>query len=151
MGYLGSLSQEPLGRIFSKCAFLNLLSPLGLPLPSNTLGSSKKLKNFPRGCVCVDNIDLLLIRYHLQKPSSRNGYFLLHIDYVVLVTLSAAAVGVVGFRWESSGACAPLVVEDFIQFGNPIRQFVIGKKGYQANLYYFIPLQSGFSSDASSI
>lgn len=45
----------------------------------------------------------------------------------------------------------PIVVEDFIQFGNPIRQFVIGKKGYQANLYYFIPLQSGFSSDTSSI
>ena len=50
MGYLGSLSQDPLGRIFSKCAFLNLLSPLALPLPSNVLGSSKKLKFFPRGC-----------------------------------------------------------------------------------------------------
>ena len=49
-GYLGSLSQDPLGRIFSKSVFLNLLSPLGLPLPSNALGSSKKLKNFPRGC-----------------------------------------------------------------------------------------------------
>ena len=53
MGYLGSLSQDPLGRIFSKCAFLNLLSPLGLPLPSNALGSSKKLKIFPRGCVWI--------------------------------------------------------------------------------------------------
>ena len=51
MGYLGSLSQDPLHRIFSKCVFLNLLSPLGLPLPSNALGSSKKLRNFPRGCV----------------------------------------------------------------------------------------------------
>ena len=50
VGYLGSLSQDPLGRIFSKCAFLNLLSPLALPLPSNVLGSSKKLKIFPRGC-----------------------------------------------------------------------------------------------------
>ena len=49
-GYLGSLSQDPLGRIFSKCAFLNLLSPLVLPLPSKVLGSSKKLKIFPRGC-----------------------------------------------------------------------------------------------------
>ena len=48
--YLGSLYRDPLGEIFSKCAFLNLLSPLGLPLPSNTLGSSKKLKKFPRGC-----------------------------------------------------------------------------------------------------
>ena len=47
VGYLGSLSQDPLGRIFSKCAFLNLLA---LPLPSNVLGSSKKLKFFPRGC-----------------------------------------------------------------------------------------------------
>ena len=25
LGYLGSLSQDPLGRIFSKCAFLNLV------------------------------------------------------------------------------------------------------------------------------
>ena len=48
--YLGSLSQDPLGRIFSKSVFLNLLSPLGLPLPSNALGSSKKLDFFPRGC-----------------------------------------------------------------------------------------------------
>ena len=52
VGYLGSLSRDPLGRIFSKCAFLNLLSPLALPLPSNVLGSSKKLKKFPRGCDC---------------------------------------------------------------------------------------------------
>ena len=53
MGYLGSLSWDPLGRIFSKCAFMNLLSPLGIHLPSNALGSSKKLKIFPRGCVVV--------------------------------------------------------------------------------------------------
>ena len=46
LGYLGSLSQDPLGRIFSKCVFLNLLSPLGLPIPSNALGSSKNLKFF---------------------------------------------------------------------------------------------------------
>ena len=45
-GYLGSLSQDPLGRIFSKCVFLSLLSPLGLPIPSNALGSSKNLKFF---------------------------------------------------------------------------------------------------------
>ena len=50
LGYLGSLSRDPLSRIFSKCVFLNLLSPLGLPLPSNALGSSKKLKKIPRGC-----------------------------------------------------------------------------------------------------
>ena len=50
LGYLGSLSRDPLGRIFSKCVFLNLLSPLGLPIPSNAMVASKKLKNFPRGC-----------------------------------------------------------------------------------------------------
>ena len=49
-GYLGSLSRDPLGGIFSKCAFLILLNPLVLPLPSKVLGSSKKHKNFPRGC-----------------------------------------------------------------------------------------------------
>ena len=53
LGYLGSLSWDPPGRIFSKCVFLNLLSPLGLPIPSNVLGSSKKLKFFPRGCVFI--------------------------------------------------------------------------------------------------
>ena len=53
LGYLGSLSQKWLGTIFSKCVFLNLLSPLGFPLPSNALGSSKKLKIFPRGCSSV--------------------------------------------------------------------------------------------------
>ena len=50
LGYLGSLSWDPLGRIFSKCVFLNLLNPLGLPIPSNAMEASKKLKNFPRGC-----------------------------------------------------------------------------------------------------
>ena len=50
MGYLGSLSQKGLGKIFSKCGFLNLLSPLGLPIPSFALLPAKKLKNFPRGC-----------------------------------------------------------------------------------------------------
>ena len=50
MGYLGSLSQDPLGRIFSKCVFLNLLNPLGLPIPSNAMEAFKKLSNFPRGC-----------------------------------------------------------------------------------------------------
>ena len=42
LGYLGSLSQDPLGRIFSKC--------VGLPVPSNAMEASKKLKKFPRGC-----------------------------------------------------------------------------------------------------
>ena len=50
MGYLGSLSQKGLGKIFSKCGFLNLLSPLGLRIPSFALLPAKKLKNFPRGC-----------------------------------------------------------------------------------------------------
>ena len=50
MGYLGSLSQKGLGKIFSKCVFLNLLSPLGLPIPSYALLPAKKLKNFPKGC-----------------------------------------------------------------------------------------------------
>ena len=50
VGYLGSLSWDPLGRIFSKRVFLNLLKPLGLPIPSNAMVASKKLKNFPRGC-----------------------------------------------------------------------------------------------------
>ena len=40
---------DPLG-IFSKCVFLNLLNPLRLPIPSNTMVASKKLKIFPRGC-----------------------------------------------------------------------------------------------------
>ena len=50
LGYLGSLSRDPLGRIFSKCVFLNHLNPLGLPIPSNAMEASKKLKYFPRGC-----------------------------------------------------------------------------------------------------
>ena len=50
MGYLGFLSRDPLGRIFSKYVFLNLLNPLGLPIPSNAMEASKKLKKFPRGC-----------------------------------------------------------------------------------------------------
>ena len=54
IGYLGSLSQDLLHRIFSKCVFLNLLSPLSLTLPSNTLRSSKKLENFPRGCGVIE-------------------------------------------------------------------------------------------------
>ena len=44
--YLGSLFRDSLSEIFSKCAFLNLLSPLIL-LPSNALVASKKI---PRGC-----------------------------------------------------------------------------------------------------
>ena len=50
LGYLGSLSQKGLGKIFSKCVFLNLLGPLGLPIPSYALLPAKKLKKFPRGC-----------------------------------------------------------------------------------------------------
>ena len=50
LGYLGSLSQNRLGKIFSKCGFLNLLSPLGLPIPSYALLLAKKLKKIPRGC-----------------------------------------------------------------------------------------------------
>ena len=34
---------DPLGRIFSKRVFLNLLNPLGLPIPSNAMVASKKL------------------------------------------------------------------------------------------------------------
>ena len=52
-GIPGVLCQDPLGRIFSKCVFLNLLSPLRLPIPSNVLGSSKKLKIFPSDCVLL--------------------------------------------------------------------------------------------------
>ena len=52
LGYLGSLSQKGLGKIFSKCVFLNHLSPLGLPIPSYALLPAKKLKKFPRGCGC---------------------------------------------------------------------------------------------------
>ena len=48
LGYLGSLSQNRLGKIFSKCGFLNLLSPLGLPIPSYALLLAKKI---PRECV----------------------------------------------------------------------------------------------------
>ena len=73
MGYLGSLSQDPLGRIFSKCAFLNLLSPLGLPLPSNTLGSSKKLKNFPRGCGVCFACDMSIF-FSLGKTLSEQSW-----------------------------------------------------------------------------
>ena len=69
-GYMGSLSQDPLGGIFSKCAFLNLLITLALPLPSNVLGSSKKLKIFPRGC--GDILKKLLLKKFLLSRLSRN-------------------------------------------------------------------------------
>ena len=63
LGYLGSLSQNRLGQIFSKCGFLNLLSPLGLPIPSYALLLAKKLKKFPRGCVlCAVLCDRILWR-----------------------------------------------------------------------------------------
>ena len=53
MGYLGSLSQDPLGRIFSKCAFLNLLSPLVLPYLQKFWDPPKNLKIF-QGAVSID-------------------------------------------------------------------------------------------------
>ena len=53
LGYLGSLSQNWLNKIFYKCVFLPFLSPLGLPiLPYALLLAKKMLKN-PRGCVCL--------------------------------------------------------------------------------------------------
>ena len=58
LGYLGSLSQKGLGKIFSKCGFLNLLSPLGLPIPSFALLPAKKLKIFPRGCAITQRCNL---------------------------------------------------------------------------------------------
>ena len=51
LGYSGSLSQDPFGRIFPKCVFLNLLNPLGLPIPSNAMVASKKTLENPRGYV----------------------------------------------------------------------------------------------------
>ena len=59
MGYLGSLSQDPLGRIFSKCVFLNLLNSLGLPIPSNAMEASKKI---PRGCEIDELKELILAK-----------------------------------------------------------------------------------------
>ena len=81
LGYPGSLSWDPLHRIFSKCGFLNLLSPLGLPIPSNGLGSSKKLKNFPKGCVQLCNylLSTVLIRNRRERE-------------ILLVTISGATL-----------------------------------------------------------
>ena len=67
LGYLGSLSQNRLGKIFSKCGFLNLLSPLGLPIPSYALLLAKKLKIFPRGCEMSENLRKSR-KLHLLKP-----------------------------------------------------------------------------------
>jgi len=46
---------DPLGRIFSKCVFLNLLNPLGLPIPINAMVASKKL-NFFQGTVTKNKL-----------------------------------------------------------------------------------------------
>ena len=46
--YLGIPSIEYFPNVFSEP-----LEPLGLPIPSNVLGSSKKLKFFPSGCVLL--------------------------------------------------------------------------------------------------
>ena len=45
-GYLGSLSQDPLGRIFYKCVFLNLLSPWASPNLQILWDPSKNLNIF---------------------------------------------------------------------------------------------------------
>ena len=50
MGYLGSLSQEALGRIFSKCIFLKVLDPNQVPIGVLAIGQTKKLTSVQLGC-----------------------------------------------------------------------------------------------------
>ena len=51
LGYLGSLSQDPLHRIFSKCVFLNLLSSQGRPCLKMLWDPPKNWKNV-QGALC---------------------------------------------------------------------------------------------------
>ena len=71
LGYLGSLSRDPLGRIFSKCVFLSLLNPLGLPIPSNAMEASKKLKKFPRGCEYISYWNNIESRFDVSHSRSQ--------------------------------------------------------------------------------
>ena len=62
MGYLGSLSQEALGRIFSKCIFLNLLDLLEVPQVVLVMVQTKKLTSVQLGCDYIRFI-------HSMEPS----------------------------------------------------------------------------------
>ena len=75
------LSQDPLHRLFSRRIFLNLLSTLGLPLPTNTLRSTKKLDNFPRYALCALDIPQAHIFAQNEAPwCSRSWRQISHLE-----------------------------------------------------------------------
>ena len=75
------LSQDPLHRLFSRRIFLNLLSTLGLPLPTNTMRSTKKLEYFPRYALCALDIPQAHIFAQNEAPwCSRSWRQISHLE-----------------------------------------------------------------------